>query len=312
MDSSTIKRFKKSLSAPLTFMVAPGASGETRQWRIKAGVIYAIALLGFAFLAGNVFFSASAVEERMAKAEINRLKSENAALTKKYETLRWDLSDLKTRYDELVEKEIAIRQMFDLPEIDPEQRMLGTGGPGPVVTTTLTESERTAYRTEAEVDRLNTLARFEVSKFDEILDALSEKKTVLDHTPSIMPTDGWLSRGMGMKPNPFTGIEQFHAGIDLANHHGTPVRATANGVVKIAARNGGMGKMIMINHGNGIVTRYGHLEKILVRPGERVKRGDVIGQMGSTGYSTGPHLHYEVLKNGKAVNPFNYIITQNY
>lgn len=293
-------------------MIAPGASGVTRQWRVSNGTLYALGATASLVIIANLFFGASFIDQKISDAEYQRLQTENTELTQRFERLRWELSDMSAKYDELVEKEIAIRQMFDLPEIDPEQRMLGVGGPeggAPIINS---RSDEIAYESEIELDRLNRLARFEVDKLDEVLESLTDKKRKLDHMPTIMPTEGWLSRGYGMKPNPFTGQNQMHRGLDLANHRGTKVIATGDGKVKSARRNGGMGKMIEISHGFGFKTRYGHLDKILVKAGQKVKRGDVIGLMGSTGYSTGPHLHYEVIKNGKSQNPFNHIIKFNY
>ena len=113
-----------------------------------------------------------------------------------------------------------------------------------------------------------------------------------------------------MKNDPFTGYRQMHHGLDIANHRGTPIIATADGRVSSVGRNSGLGKIVAIDHGYGFRTRYAHLSEIKVKRGQRVKRGDVIGLMGSTGYSTGPHLHYEVIRNGKTVNPIKYILNQ--
>jgi murein DD-endopeptidase MepM/ murein hydrolase activator NlpD len=127
-------------------------------------------------------------------------------------------------------------------------------------------------------------------------------------TPSIWPTKGWLSSGFGYRISPFTGLREFHKGLDISNREGTKVIATADGVVTFAGKNGLFGDMIKIDHGHGIMTRYGHLEKMLIKRGDVVKRGDVIGLMGNTGRSTGPHLHYEVFLNGLPVNPKKYIL----
>ena len=113
-----------------------------------------------------------------------------------------------------------------------------------------------------------------------------------------------------MKYDPFTGYKQMHRGIDIANHTGTPIIATADGVVKATQSSAGMGKFVVINHGYGFQTRYGHLSQIKVKAGQHVKRGDVIALMGSTGYSTGPHLHYEVIRNGNFLNPAKYILNE--
>ncbi len=118
---------------------------------------------------------------------------------------------------------------------------------------------------------------------------------------------GWLSSRYGMRTDPFTGKRDFHAGMDFAGKEGSPVVATAAGVVTWAGSRSGYGNLVEINHGGGYATRYGHNRKILVRVGDTVKKGQIIGEMGSTGRSTGPHVHFEVLRNGRTVNPAKYI-----
>lgn len=122
-----------------------------------------------------------------------------------------------------------------------------------------------------------------------------------------------FTSSFGVRADPFKGSAAMHAGIDLAGPVGTPIYATADGVVTTAAwNNGGYGNLIKLDHGRGIETRYGHLSTIAVRPGQRIKRGDVIGRMGSTGRSTGSHLHYEVRIDGRAVNPIPFMKSTDY
>ena len=128
------------------------------------------------------------------------------------------------------------------------------------------------------------------------------------HTVGVAFTRGWVSSGFGKRVSPFTGLSERHAGIDIANRLGTAVLASADGIVVYSSRNGSLGKTVKIKHGYGLKTSYGHLSKILVKKGEKVKRGQKIAEMGSTGRSTGPHLHYDVTHNGVHVNPFNYIL----
>ncbi len=129
--------------------------------------------------------------------------------------------------------------------------------------------------------------------------------------PSIIPTNGYRSSGFGWRMDPFnTSVRDFHYGLDIATVFGNPVVATADGAVLRSAYDGGLGNNVIINHGNGITTLYGHLSKSLVKPGQKVKRGDVIGQVGHSGRALGDHVHYEVRINGTPVNPHNYILTE--
>ncbi|HWF98339.1 MAG TPA: M23 family metallopeptidase [Steroidobacteraceae bacterium] len=118
---------------------------------------------------------------------------------------------------------------------------------------------------------------------------------------------GYISSGFGERVDPFTGGEEFHEGIDFAAPQGTPIRAVAAGIVTFAGPRGGYGEMVQIDHGNGYSTRYGHAQKVLVHVGETVQRGDEVALLGSTGRSTGPHVHFEVLKNGHEVNPARFV-----
>lgn len=137
---------------------------------------------------------------------------------------------------------------------------------------------------------------------------LSEKNDLLLSTPSIRPTNGWISSTFGMRESPFSGDQKQHKGLDIAAYAGTPIRAPASGIVSYAAMDEGYGNLISVDHGHGIVTRYGHCSQIYVKVGQRVRRGDVIGAVGSTGRSTGPHLHYEVRLNNVPINPEKYIL----
>lgn len=291
-------------------MLIPGASGILKQLRIPLAAIYLVLAIIIVLVFSSFFFSAQFFTDKVANKELQQLRVENERLKEQYEQMRWYLAEVEDRYEKLVKKEIYLRSIFDLPEIEPQQRQLGIGGPPPPTMASMSETERAAVATEVEVDRLLKLSEFELEKYAEIETSLLSLKGRLDHTPSIWPTKGWISRGYGMKYDPFTGYKQMHRGLDIANHRGTPIVATADGRVASVGRNGGMGKTIVINHGFGFKTKYGHLSEIKVKRGQKVKRGDVIALMGSTGYSTGPHLHYEVIRNGRTLNPMKYILNE--
>lgn len=293
-----------------TFLVVPDSREVPRQMSLPAWALWgAVTFIGI-LLFTSFFLVSSSISTQVDEAELARLQDENEQLAQKYEELRWNLAEADSRYSDLIQKEIALRQVFGLPEIDPEERQLGIGGPGSLPAHNLTEVEQLALNTEVEVDRLLRLSSFELEKYAEVEAGLNDLTDRLQHTPSIWPTQGWQSRGFGMKDDPFTGYRRLHRGIDISNNMGTPIIAPADGRVKSVMTDRGMGKMIVIDHGFGFVTRYGHLSQIDVKRGEHVARGQVIGKMGSTGYSTGPHLHYEVWRNGKVLNPQEYILNE--
>jgi murein DD-endopeptidase MepM/ murein hydrolase activator NlpD len=292
----------------LTFMLIPDSKGISKQISVRLALIWGVAAAVLGMLIANFFLSAQFFSDRVTELEMSGLKTENIELAEKYQQLRQDMGEVETRLKGLIDKEITLRTAFNLPEISTAERQLGVGGPASPAVATMTNSERVAHQTEIEVDRLLRLAKYEQGKYSEVENALFSLKDRLDHTPSIWPTRGWKSRGFGREFDPFTGLEQMHRGIDIANHIGTPVVAPADGLATVVAVAGKFGKMIEIDHGYGLETHYAHLSQTNIRPGQRVKRGDIIGLMGNTGYSTGPHLHYEVLRNGMYVNPNEYIL----
>jgi murein DD-endopeptidase MepM/ murein hydrolase activator NlpD len=165
-----------------------------------------------------------------------------------------------------------------------------------------------AQQMRTDIERLELEATSQEESLSELEKLLQSKKDMLVHTPSIWPVHGWVTSGFGFRTNPFTGLTQMHEGLDIANRIGTPVIAPSDGIVSDTGKDSAYGNFILISHGFGINSRFLHLNKILVRPGQRVKRGDKIAEVGTTGKSTGPHLHYEVRVNGIPVNPLRYIV----
>jgi murein DD-endopeptidase MepM/ murein hydrolase activator NlpD len=173
----------------------------------------------------------------------------------------------------------------------------------------LSRSIKSDYSTiSVRMDRVFTGTELKEKDVLELWKDLSEKNDLLLSTPSIRPTNGWISSNFGMRESPFSGDARQHKGLDIAAYAGTPIRSPASGIVSYAAMDEGYGNLISVDHGHGIVTRFGHCSQIYVKVGQRVRRGDVIGAVGSTGRSTGPHLHYEVRLNGIPINPERYIL----
>jgi len=147
-----------------------------------------------------------------------------------------------------------------------------------------------------------------IANFQEISQYIKDQHDQFRATPMNWPTQGRLTSGYGMRKSPFEEDSgEFHHGLDIANSLGTPIHATADGVVKIASWQGGYGRLIVIEHGHGFRTYYGHNSEMLVKPGDIVKRGQVISYMGTSGHSTGYHLHYEIWQNGHVVNPMKFV-----
>ncbi len=136
---------------------------------------------------------------------------------------------------------------------------------------------------------------------------VERQQALASATPSIWPVVGWLSSEFGSRRDPFTGGADFHPGLDISAGYGRPVHATADGTVVTAGYSGNYGNLVTIDHGFGISTRYGHLSRIAVMNGQQIRRGQIVGYVGSTGRSTSAHLHYEILVNGKLTNPLNLL-----
>ncbi|MFQ5417230.1 MAG: peptidoglycan DD-metalloendopeptidase family protein [Myxococcota bacterium] len=189
----------------------------------------------------------------------------------------------------------------------------GEAGPDPRATAQPAASEGTApdagrvgaLRLEAE--RLGVIADARKASLLDVLEKLESKRHHLASTPAIWPSKGWLTSRFGNRVSPFTGARQFHAGIDIAGERGTDVISPARGKVVFAGKRGPLGNSLIVDHGYGMRTIYGHAAELFVKRGDHVERGQVIATVGSSGRSTGPHLHYVVEVKGKAVDPLDYI-----
>jgi murein DD-endopeptidase MepM/ murein hydrolase activator NlpD len=191
-----------------------------------------------------------------------------------------------------------------VPTGDPP-RAAPAGAPAPAEPAASEDERVSQLRREAE--RLGLVASERELSLRELVAELEDKHDKLASSPAVWPTEGWLTSRFGTRISPFTGKRQFHAGIDIAGAKGTDVIATARGTVKFAGRKGPLGATVIIDHGHGIRTHYGHNAEVFVKRGQKVERGQVIATLGNSGRSTGPHLHYTVEVAGKAVNPLDYI-----
>lgn len=220
------------------------------------------------------------------------------------------IDSLKTQLAELHSFENKIRIIANLEASKYGSSMFGVGGSGP-------EDQDPAIMLEqdyqdlvrnmhAEINEIDQASRNQNESFSSIFSQLEGKRNLLAATPSIRPVKGWVSSRFGYRTSPFTSRREFHRGLDIATHAGTPIIAPADGLITYSGKKGLMGNMITIEHGFGLVTRYGHIQKLLKKKRDRVKRGETIALVGNTGRSTGPHLHYEVRLNGVAVNPTKY------
>lgn len=223
-----------------------------------------------------------------------------------------EINNLKSSLVALNDFESKIRIMANLEHKPDQASLFAMGGSMPDdLDPNLPlnqDHDRLVREMHDHIEHVQQASTVQGNSFESLMKSLESKRNLLAATPSLRPTKGWFSSTFGYRVSPFTGRKEFHKGLDIANKEGTPIIAPADGVVTFSAKKWLIGNMISIDHGYGMVTRYGHVSKMLKKKGNRVKRGDVIALMGNTGRSTGPHLHYEVRLNGVPVNPVKYIL----
>jgi murein DD-endopeptidase MepM/ murein hydrolase activator NlpD len=268
-------------------------------------------VLGIALLGLPVLFAAGAVwgaHMRVSELEAAnaRLRVENASYREATGELVSQVSSLQAAVDQIGAQAMvdpdADRAMSRLPARVRERAMGGAPEAivGPVISGALGAPDN-AFGVVRDI--LGIIEH----RLASVRTGVERRQALAAATPSIWPIAGWLSSGFGTRRDPFTGAQDFHPGLDIAGDHGQQVLAPADGTVTGASYSGNYGNLVTIDHGFGLSTRYGHLSRFAVSPGQQVRRGEVIGYVGSTGRSTSPHLHYEVLVNGRLTNPLRLL-----
>jgi murein DD-endopeptidase MepM/ murein hydrolase activator NlpD len=276
-----------------TVILVPHARAKLRKWRVtnlQIGLAAATLLL---LTLGSLTIGWAYFEKSVDAAELSRLAAENEELRQanlSFETSVRRLQDQLAAHEDRT-MELAIVAGLDIEGAGVEA---GIGGGERADDAQLPQLAARADHLAAALDRVE--ARFE------------EQLRWISSVPAITPARGILTSGFGLRRDPITRGRGNHQGVDIAAAPGAPVRAAADGLVTRASRQGGLGKAVFLSHGYGLSTRYGHLSEIVVKPGTRVRRGDLIGHVGNTGRSTGYHLHYEVHLDGQAVNPLAYLL----
>ncbi len=296
-----------------TIVVVPQGSSATKIFELSQTALKLVATLAVTVVAGMILLGFGMFRRSVDMARADRLEQENGTLAGDLDHLRGRVTVLSDTVRLLERRDQKIRLLANLDPIGPEVRAVGIGGPMPRGGLEETESGLVGRAGEVRVDldalirRANLLA----GSFREAADSLALHADRLAATPSIMPTTGWLSSAFSrMRSHPILHYARAHEGIDVSAPMGAPIEAPANGTVLTTGWETGYGNTVVIDHGFGIVTKFAHCSRILVRKGQKVTRGDRIALVGNTGLSTGPHLHYEVHVNGKAVDPRRYILPE--
>jgi hypothetical protein len=331
----------------LQVIVVGDETSAVRRYQVPRWLLeyapWAAVVIAVLVVAGGVDY----VRLRADAADLDRLRQQTAEQRGELDTLAGSLTSLKEEFARLWEFERKVRVIADLPgamveaEVpDDAAAWLGGGSEEPRSSESASGDEiptgeagaapggrggpesqeppsprgacldldhRVLAGTRDGIRRLAIRATTQAVSFEDLVEGLEGKRHRLASTPSIWPTDGWVTSGYGYRISPFTGRRTFHGGIDIASDFGTPILAPARGRVVFAGRKGPLGKTLVIDHGFGLRTSYGHAAEIHVSKGQKVERGERVASVGSTGRSTGPHLHYAVEVKGKSVNPHNYI-----
>ncbi len=287
-----------------TVIFVPHAHAKLRKWRVSNLQIGLVAS-GFLLLTLTAaFFTWSHFSAKVNPVEISRLEGENEKLRQVNEDFE---SSVRKLQEQLASYEDRTRQLAivaGIATLDGGEAGIGGGSPVDEVG----EISETGDTGLGDIPALESRAREMAGTLKVVEARLQQRARLISATPAITPVKGILTSGFGYRSDPVTHGRGVHQGVDIAAAPGQPVRASADGLVLRSGTMGGLGSAIYLAHGYGLTTRYGHLSKIEVRPGQRVKRGDIIGRVGNTGRSTGYHLHYEVRQDGDPVNPLVYIL----
>ena len=292
------------LNKRYTIVLADRATGVVRRFTISLRPVVAAVVC---VLALPVLIGIGA--RRSADARIAELETTNIALQMENDSFRaatgelaGQITSLQTAMDDIgVRAKVdpqAERAISRLPERVRSRAMGGGSSMTSVVGGAFSDKTFGVLR-----DMLGLME----AQLASVRTDVDRRQALVAATPSMWPIAGWISSGFGNRTDPFNGGVDFHPGLDISATHGTPIHAPANGTIEAAGYNGNYGNMVVIDHGFGLVTRYGHLHRFAVGPSQQIRRGDVIGYVGSTGRSTSPHLHYEVLVNGQLTDPLRLL-----
>ena len=289
----------------LSLIIIPHKKGKQRSYSLSKKAIHITAgITAFVFVALTLFL----IDYFLMNGTRKKYKKLLADYQQQGVTLaqyRESIGSLNAKIHDLEGYAKKLNVMAGFKAEDPIEGEPGVGGNSDIPEQNITEPQNEL----SQLDILGKKAEGINRNFDILNNHFENQKLELAQTPSIMPTQGYWSSSYGWRDDPFTGKRTFHRGVDIATQTGNPVLATADGIVIQTKSDKIGGRTIKISHPKtGFVTVYCHLSKYLVKPGQRVKRGDTIGLIGSTGRARGPHVHYEVRLNGKALNPWFYIL----
>ena len=296
-----------------TFVVIPPSTSSVLRLKLSNRGLLVVLVVLTVFSVAGLYSMARMVWVDSRLSEYDQLRAEYLRQQVAIKKVANRMDQFKGQMDQLRELDYKLRLITDLEVERPRPSIYGIGG--------FQESNDAALVKEADQNnldligllnkdlaRLEKVARYQEESFNNLKAHLADRKDLVERTPYRWPAKGFISSVFGPRTDPFTGQQNMHSAIDIVAPKGTPVLAPADGITTFSGVDPSLGNMLVVDHGYGVITRYGHLDTQLVREGQRVKRGDTLGTVGSSGRSTGPHLHYEVLINDVPVNPLKLII----
>jgi len=298
-----------------TFLYIPVNNAEPRTMRVRRSSVY---VLGAALVCLLIVASAFGIKYSGKVAlgyHLAQLEQENAELKDQLVQVDSDVDALRRQVMQNFDFQRKARLLANLDEIGDDVTEVGVGGPDygriRAISHLDPESRERILETHADIDKLLRQAELQRASYTDIINSLETTDEKLRTTPSLYPVNvGFVSSNFGRRMDPLTGRRTMHRGIDFSARLGTPVFATADGVVTFSGTWKTYGHVVEVSHGHGIVTRFAHLQKRLVRKGQKVRRGDLIARVGASGKSTFSHLHYEVERDGNRVDPRKYLIAR--
>ena len=290
-----------------TLIIVPNASSGLHKFHVPLWALYSVSILGLAIFFTAVGLGFNYARMALQTADYDQVVAENTHLEVENKNLEVSTRQLNTRIQRLDELTVQIQDMMQTDTWNQRLGLLESVGLGGTVDELPTATMIASLNIRDNI----VMARDRALELEGQLlfvESLAQRRNGrLDVTPSLWPVAGPIRSGYGRRRDPFTGESEMHQGLDIGALYGSAIRAPANGRVVFADRQAAYGNLIVVDHGNGITTRYGHLSRFEARVGNQLRKGDLIGYVGSTGRSTGPHLHYEVRLNDRPVNPRNYL-----
>jgi murein DD-endopeptidase MepM/ murein hydrolase activator NlpD len=293
-------------------MFLPGPNERVRTLSISKSALKTALLSVAAVVVLSLYFVYEYNDAKDKVWELQSVREELMEQKAQVQNIALTMLDYKRQMFFLRDLDTKLRRVVSLGPRNRAQQVLGIGGPDELGLQSLAamggkKQEEALKEMHQELSELKGAASRQEASLQMLIEYFEDKRSLYASTPSVWPVRGWVTSPYGNRTSPFSGIVKFHEGLDIAAQTGTPIMAPADGVVVKAGFSSGYGNMVEISHGYGIKTVYGHSSRLNVKPGQRIRRGEVIAYVGDTGTSTGPHLHYEVRLNGLPVNPVKYM-----